>query len=39
VLRGDFGSSVTFNSQTGALEGLVDVRTHAFMPLHFGTAG
>ena len=47
VLRGEFGSSVTFNSQTGTLEGVVDIRTtpfwnqvtDAFMPLHFGTFG
>ncbi len=31
VLRGDFGSSVTFNSQTGAFEGLVDVSNNTFL--------
>ncbi len=46
-LRGEYGSSVTFNSQTGAFEGLLDIRTSgfwnqvtdAFMPLHYGTFG
>ena len=45
--RGEYGSSVTFNSQTGTLEGAVDIRatsfwnqvTDAFMPLHYGTFG
>jgi len=46
-LRGEYGSSVTFNSQTGTFEGLIDIRTgsfwnqvtDAFMPLHYGTFG
>ena len=45
ALRGQFGSSVTFNSQTGSLEGLVDIRTtgfwnqftDSFAPLHYGS--
>ena len=47
VFRGEFGSSVTFNSQTGDLENLVDIRStdlwtqivDSFAPLHFGTFG
>jgi uncharacterized iron-regulated membrane protein len=47
ALRGEFGSSVTFNSQTGDLENSVDIRstdpwnqiTDSFEPLHFGTFG
>ena len=47
ALRGQFGSSVTFNSQTGSLEGLVDIRTtgfwnqftDSFAPLHYGSFG
>jgi uncharacterized iron-regulated membrane protein len=45
--RGEYGSSATFNSQTGVLEDAVDIRaagfwnqvTDAFMPLHYGTFG
>ena len=47
ALRGEFGSSVTFNSQTGDLENSVNVQstdlwnqiTDSFEPLHFGTFG
>jgi uncharacterized iron-regulated membrane protein len=47
ALRGEFGSSVTFNSQTGDLENSVTIRsidlwnqiTDSFEPLHFGTFG
>ena len=47
ALRGEYGSTVTFNSQTGAFEDLLDIRTSglwnqisdAFMPLHYGTFG
>ena len=47
VLRGEFGSSVTFNSQTGDLENLTNIQsvglwnqiTDSFEPLHFGTFG
>ena len=46
-MRGEFGSSVTFNSQTGDLENSVNVQstdlwnqiTDSFEPLHFGTFG
>jgi uncharacterized iron-regulated membrane protein len=47
ALRGEFGSSVTFNSQTGDLENLTNIQsvglwnqiTDSFEPLHFGTFG
>ncbi|HEY5704532.1 MAG TPA: PepSY-associated TM helix domain-containing protein [Terrimicrobiaceae bacterium] len=47
AFRGEYGSTATFNSKTGALEGSVDIRTSgfwnqvtdAFMPLHYGTFG